>query len=174
MTSVLSLWSPHKSTSAHLNWGQHRLEPLGYKAHPAPCRVHSPKSPLRLGSIAPVLQMRRLRHSEGRSFHGSGSGRAGTGSQLLGRHTQAWVHGRSWGRGHGGRVATHTGHCYLCRAQCPPLRPGPRTKHQLPTPAAWQTLLSGTKPRSYHAGKGAVAAPRPVSSWQECPFQNYQ
>lgn len=142
------------------------------KHSPAPCYVcFSPQEPTEVGKIASILQMKKLRHSEVSGFHSFGSSSAGTRSQPLGLHT--WG---SW-EGLGGNRAgatTHTGHCHLCQVGCPLLRPGPHTRCQPPTPAAWQILLSETKPRSCHPREDAFVAHRLVGRCHECPFPNHR
>lgn len=141
----------------------------GTEPGPAPATRAPPTNPLGLGDAAPILEMRKRRRSEVRGVHSSGRCRAGTSSHPLRLHSQrAW---RGRGRGGGGGAGTHTGRCCSRQAGLPLLRPGPRTRCQPPTPAAWQTLLSETKPRSCHPREdNAFAAHRPLGRCQACPF----
>lgn len=97
---------------------------------------------------------RNWRLSEGRSFQSHG-----TGSQC------------SWWAGARGEATTHMGRCCSCWEALPPLRLGPHTSGRSPTPAAWQTLLSETKPRACHPWEDATAAHKSAGRHPECSFQ---
>lgn len=64
----------HEGSGAHSNRDQCWFVPL---VTPNPAICITPKNPLRWGNRAPISQMRKLRRSEVRGFHGSGMAKLG-------------------------------------------------------------------------------------------------